>query len=286
MKSLNLFFNALTQRSDKQRLIQFKPPALPSCQYSRVVDIDAGHYHQYCDLVKWSPADSLHPCYLQMLSLPLQLQCLTTVNSPFPVMGLIHKANQIIQHERADTKAPFVLYARYHAARAHSKGWVIDIEVTAQQRQQTVYRAVGSYLVKAKAPHVDIKARQRSPMPFILPETAQELNALIACKDIGRKYARVSNDYNPIHLSRSSAMLFGFKQAIAHGMWTLAHTWSSLPEVNSPGNSGSANIKCEFIKPVPLPGTARCFYSNEASTTDFWLANNSLTSPHIIGKIG
>jgi len=286
MKSLNLFFNALTQRSDKKRLTQFKPPALPSCQYSRVVDIDANHYHQYCDLVKWSPAGSLHPCYLQMLSLPLQLQCLTTVNSPFPVMGLIHKANQIIQCGRADSKTPFVLYARYHAARAHSKGWVIDIEVIAQQRQQTVYRAVGSYLVKVKAPHVDLKARRRSPVPFTLPETAQELSGLIARKDIGRKYARLSNDYNPIHLSRSSAMLFGFKQAIAHGMWTLAHTCSSLSGIHNSGNSGSANIECEFIKPVTLPGTARCFYSEEASTTHFWLADNTLTSPHIIGKIG
>jgi hypothetical protein len=40
--------------------------------------------------------------------------------------------------------------------------------------------------------------------------------------DIGRRYARVSGDYNPIHLSALTAKLFRLPQAIAHGLWNRA----------------------------------------------------------------
>nr|WP_255479663.1 MaoC/PaaZ C-terminal domain-containing protein [Quadrisphaera sp. RL12-1S] len=40
--------------------------------------------------------------------------------------------------------------------------------------------------------------------------------------DAGRRYAAVSGDVNPIHLSALAARAFGFRGAIAHGLWTLA----------------------------------------------------------------
>ena len=41
--------------------------------------------------------------------------------------------------------------------------------------------------------------------------------------DIGRRYAKVSGDVNPIHMSSLTAKALGFKRAIAHGMWVKAH---------------------------------------------------------------
>src|SRR6266487_1403229 len=40
--------------------------------------------------------------------------------------------------------------------------------------------------------------------------------------DLGRRYAAVSGDRNPIHLYRLTAWLFGFRRPIAHGMWAAA----------------------------------------------------------------
>ena len=50
-------------------------------------------------------------------------------------------------------------------------------------------------------------------------------------KDLGRRYAAISGDYNPIHLGALSAKLFGFKQAIAHGMWSKARCLAALDAV-------------------------------------------------------
>ena len=47
-------------------------------------------------------------------------------------------------------------------------------------------------------------------------------------RDIGRRYGAVSGDRNPIHLYPLTARLFGFRRAIAHGMWTKARCLAAL----------------------------------------------------------
>jgi hypothetical protein len=69
--------------------------------------------------------------------------------------------------------------------------------------------------------------------------------------DLGRQYAAVSGDINPIHLSALSARPFGFRGAIIHGMWTYARALAALdgrlPE--------SYVVDMSFRKPIILPGT-------------------------------
>lgn len=74
-----------------------------------------------------------------------------------------------------------------------------------------------------------------------------------ATADIGRRYGAVSGDRNPIHMSALSAKLFGFKRAIAHGMWTNARALSCLLP-STPLEQGTLAV--EFKTPLYLPGRA------------------------------
>ncbi|WP_230396644.1 MaoC family dehydratase [Streptomyces blattellae] len=67
--------------------------------------------------------------------------------------------------------------------------------------------------------------------------------------DIGRRYAAASGDRNPIHLYPLTARPFGFRRAVAHGMWTLARCLAAhgVPE--------RALVRAQFRAPVQLPGT-------------------------------
>jgi acyl dehydratase len=69
--------------------------------------------------------------------------------------------------------------------------------------------------------------------------------------DQGRRYAAVSGDYNPIHLSAWTARPFGFKRPIAHGWWTLARALAEL-DTDLPA---SCVIEARFVSPLSLPGT-------------------------------
>ena len=46
--------------------------------------------------------------------------------------------------------------------------------------------------------------------------------------DLGRRYAAVSGDHNPIHLYPITAKALGFPRQIAHGMWTMARCVAAL----------------------------------------------------------
>ena len=46
--------------------------------------------------------------------------------------------------------------------------------------------------------------------------------------DLGRRYAAVSGDRNPIHMHSLTAKPLGFPAAIAHGMWTKARCLAAL----------------------------------------------------------
>ncbi len=65
----------------------------------------------------------------------------------------------------------------------------------------------------------------------------------------GRAYARISGDWNPIHLTRWSARLMGLPAPIIHGMHSLARTCAALEkQAGRPVRS----ISVRFTAPVPL----------------------------------
>ena len=62
-------------------------------------------------------------------------------------------------------------------------------------------------------------------------------------------YARVSDDYNPIHLNDRAARFFGLRGSISHGMWSLAR---SRP-VRRRHPPAGAQLETQFLTPVQLP---------------------------------
>jgi acyl dehydratase len=68
--------------------------------------------------------------------------------------------------------------------------------------------------------------------------------------DLGRRYAAVSGDRNPIHMHALTAKAFGFPRAIAHGMWSKAHCLAAL-EQRLPDSFG---VSVDFGRPMLLPG--------------------------------
>jgi acyl dehydratase len=66
-------------------------------------------------------------------------------------------------------------------------------------------------------------------------------------KDQGTRYAGVVNDYNPIHLYKFTANLFGFKKPIAHGMFVCGKAFTEALE------KGLADGRCARGRPNRTP---------------------------------
>lgn len=279
---LSLYGQALLKRANHSALTQFKPPALPQRIYSQRVMPDKAHYQRYCQVVNWHQDEQVHPCYIQIIALELQLQCLLDKKSPFAAMGLVHIDTQItVKHELLFAQ-PVDLRVRFQSVRAHHRGWLVTVSIQAFQNDRCVAEAQSGYLAKVRAAHVG-KQSKSGDGPSVHGDVIGELTADAG---IGRRYARVSGDFNPIHLSSLSAKLFGFPSAIAHGMWSLAEAVSNI--VDEQHSHGAPHIvtrlRCQFYKPMLLPTTAEVVFDKHGDDHEFGVVNNDTV--HVAGTIG
>ena len=98
---------------------------------------------------------------------------------------------------------------------------------------------------------------------------------------MGRRYARVSGDVNPIHLHPLGARLFGFRGAIAHGMWTKARSLAAL-ESRLP-DALTADVS--FQQPLPLGSTVRFRTHEGPAGWDFSVVPTKDDRPHLTGSV-
>ena len=73
--------------------------------------------------------------------------------------------------------------------------------------------------------------------------------------DLGRRYAAVSGDRNPIHMHGLTAKAFGFPRAIAHGMWTKARCLAAL-EPGCP-DAFTVEVALQAADPAAVEGHVR-----------------------------
>ncbi len=103
--------------------------------------------------------------------------------------------------------------------------------------------------------------------------------------DLGRRYAAVSGDHNPIHLYPLTAKALGFPRQIAHGMWSMARCVAML-ENRLPD---AAAVEVAFKKPVLLPGSV-AFGSRPLADSEggpgyaFSLSSPKSGAPHLAGR--
>ena len=95
--------------------------------------------------------------------------------------------------------------------------------------------------------------------------------------DLGRRYGAVSGDLNPIHMHPVTARLFGFRSAIAHGMWTKARCLAAL----HPHLGGYFAVEVAFRKPILLPAKVQ-FAHNKLG---FAVRDAAKGTPHLEGSL-
>ena len=93
-------------------------------------------------------------------------------------------------------------------------------------------------------------------------------------------YSMLSGDFNPIHLHKYSAILFGFKTNILHGMWSAGNIMQQIINENEINwvNDGQKiiDIETEFKRPLFLPNTPRLITSNtEQDKVEYKLLDDS-----------
>lgn len=192
---------------------------------------------------------------LQKAQLASMLQC-----SGLKVAGLIHLHNEL-QAQQNLTPAqlcaggPLQIQTRLSTAE-HAKGLLLRAEQRLWQQNQLVLSGSSDYLLQ-KAPRQTAKAGAATTQ--IQP--GQHICEISTTTDAPKAYARLSGDYNPIHLWRWSALLFGQPRPILHGMASAALLCQALP---APVQQLQLQFKTPVLPGIPLQLTQQSTGHNSA----------------------
>lgn len=218
---------------------------LPTTGLRCSLEVNAERLAAYRTLCHFGDDPLLPATWPHVMAFPLQLQLLTANDFPFPLPGLVHLSNSIhvIRPLGGVTRLHFAV--RVDNLQAHEKGATFDLITEARDGLGLLWSETSRMLCRGvKLPGEPACEPEAEALPL------SELTRWYADSNIGRRYARLCGDYNPIHLSAISARLFGFPKTIAHGMWSKA---MALAALRGHLPTGGYAIEVNFHKPVRLP---------------------------------
>ena len=248
--------------------LAFKRPA---------VTIDRPHVTAYAGVCGFPVKDTVPLTYPHLLAFPLHLAILTDPSFPFPAVGAVHLTNSITGHRPVAVGETVTVTTRAAEVRPHPKGETVDVVTSVDTAGEVVWESTSTYLHRG---HGDPAATVDGGPDEIPPgRVTWRLSA-----DLGRRYAAVSGDHNPIHLYPLTAKALGFKRQIAHGMWSLARCVAAV-ENRLPD---AVTVDAAFKKPIFLPGTVAFGVARHEAAYDdglaFALTSPKSRAPHLVGR--
>lgn len=172
---------------------------------------------------------------------------------PWPAPGLVHVSNSLEQHHTIQPSEGFHIKA---VIKLPARGPNVSprrlrpkFTVEFWQQGQHVVTCVSEYQVMPKQSERPRKSRERKIVDAPC-DSWQKINVWsLGCK-VARDYARLSGDFNPIHLHPLLSRWFGFEQPIIHGMYMSAR---ALAEIERHAQRPVHKLDVTFKRPVPLP---------------------------------
>jgi len=239
------------------------------------VSVDSNRLIAYSNVCGFTVLETLPATYPHMLAFPLHLRLMTEPTFPFPAIGMVHIYNKITVHRPLLLSETFAIKVSAQPLVDHPRGRAATIITTVSVAGEVVWEEISTNLRigrsndDATAPSVDSAADLPFAAEWKLPA------------DLGRRYAAVSGDYNPIHIHGLTAKLFGFPTAIAHGMWTKARCLAQL----EPELPDAYSVEVAFKRPVLLPAKIAFVENAVTDGIGFGVKDARKGTQHLDGKV-
>lgn len=209
------------------------------------VTIERDHVDRYAEVCGFARTEAVPLTYPHMLAAPLHVAIMGDPGFPAPAMGTVHLENSITRHARIAVGDTLDVATSVSGSKPHPKGTTYDFVTEVYAGDILVWESVSTYLRRGSG---DDSASWGMSLEDVPPSGP----VFPLAADLGRRYAAVSGDYNPIHLYPLTAKALGFPRHIAHGMWTKARCVAVL-ENRLPK---AVRVEVGFRKPAFLPGSA------------------------------
>ncbi len=239
-----------------------------------LLELRREHVAAYDAVCGFPVKDTVPLTYPHLLGFPLHLRVMTDPAFPLPAMGTVHLTNTITAHRALTVGETVEVTVRPENLRPHAKGRTVDFVTEVTAEGELVWEGRSTYLRRGKGAATDAATAP----PYEDVPTSGLTWPLEG--DLGRRYAAVSGDRNPIHLYALTAKALGFKRQIAHGMWSKARCVAAL-ENRLPD---AVTVEVAFRKPIFLPGKVAFGSRQSDEGFAFVLRDPRSGAPHLQGR--
>lgn len=230
--------------------------SLPALSSRSTVQLNTAHLNAYCERYRLAATESVPLPYLYLSVQPALLKLMTTPAFPSKPAGLVHLAAEFEWCAQVPVDTELNIGLTLSALTSTCKGRLLSVEADVSDAEQTLVRMQHHFLDRrwalASAP-----ALPNWIEPSVWSsECCGRATFAVSLRDT-RAYAALSGDYNPIHLSRLAARLFGQPQPLMHGMDLLSRCWA---ETQCQLAQPIRYAQVQFYAPVRLPASLHFDY--------------------------
>jgi acyl dehydratase len=249
------------------------------------VHADAEQVAAYSRACGFALRDTLPPTYPHVLAFPLQMAVMADGSFPFGAVGLVHVENTITQQRPIGIGEELEIKVKPTNLAPHPKGRTFSLQTKVKTGNRIAWESTSTMLRRGGGEAATRSESHQHKHPAESQLDAHE-EALANAEwrlggDLGRRYAAVSGDRNPIHMHAWTAKPLGFPRAIAHGMWTKARCLAAL-ESRLPD---AFEVGVRFRKPILLPGRVEFASTSEGDEIRFAVRDAKRGTPHLDGRM-
>jgi acyl dehydratase len=221
--------------------------------------------------------------YPHVMATPVHLAMIACEAFPVSLLGVVHTRNRIVQHRPLHVDDAGQIRAWLEGHRETARGQELDLQTEVRVGRETVWSETSTFLARQRG-------RSRSPrkreadLPHLQVPPRQDVttSTFVVAPGVGRQYARVSGDFNPIHIADVAARFFGFKRAIAHGMWSLARC---AAEIGGPVFSRPCTLDVAFKRPIAFCARIVLESWMAEERVGFSLRDSQADRGHLLGSV-
>lgn len=249
-------------------------PNLQSHWHGASVNVDG--LKNYFKTLEIKPADYLPISYPHVMAGTMHMNMMAVKLFPIRLLGALHLKNRIVQYRHITSTEVVDIDAKIGDYRLTDNGVEFDFVTDVAVEGELVWQETSIYLVRGK---FGGKENPSSTKSFELESLTDPkvINRWYVPKSRGREYAKISGDYNPIHLSPWLAKMFGFKRDIAHGFGVMAQAIDYSNALADVSDGKAVQVDVVFKGPIFLGAdvTIRQDIEQNTGRYDVYCGDNS-----------
>ncbi len=255
---------------------------LPSIKASWIgAKADTQALQQYENVLSLTSASVLPVLYPHVMAGGMHMQMLTNKAFPIRLLGSVHLKNTIKQYKAIATDQTMDIHSAMGEFRLTSKGLEFDFSTQVQVAGELVWEEVSTYFKAGKFGGKENPSNETSFELDSLNNSEQTAQWAVP-SNRGKQYARITGDYNPIHMSPLLAKLFGLKRDIAHGFGIVAEAINHAGLANNPDG---IQVDVVFKGPVFLQSQVTLKKNNTQDENRFDVFCGNNPKPSICGSV-